>query len=260
MNNSKTVSTEKCGQLNGRRAIIVGGAGGIGKGIVEALVCEGASVLVADKDGEKAQTVVNELGGAAVRARAATIDVCDESSVREVFSTFVAEMGGIDILVNCAGVIKETPVYEIPLEEWNWVIGVNLTGVFICCQAVLPYMKEQGGGRIINIASQIGQRGGTRLAHYSATKAGVIGLTKSLAREVSKEGILVNAVAPGPVNTGFDELLSAETLASTTAGLPLGKRGIPEEIAPSVVLLASSPGGDLYVGQTLGPNSGDVML
>jgi 3-oxoacyl-[acyl-carrier protein] reductase len=121
-------------------------------------------------------------------------------------------------------------------------------------------MVERGFGRVINIASQVGQKGGAGLSHYAAAKAGVVGLTKSLAREVSKQGVTVNCIAPGPIVTPLGGDLSDEWTGPLLAGLPLGRFGQPEEVAPTAVLLASDPGGNIYTGQTLGPNSGDVML
>jgi 3-oxoacyl-[acyl-carrier protein] reductase len=145
------------------------------------------------------------------------------------------------------------------LAQWQQTIDVDLTGVFLMCRAVVPGMVGRGFGRVVNIASQLALKGGTSLSHYSAAKAGVIGLTKSLALEVAGNGVLVNAIAPGPIETPLVEGISADWKTAKQAELPLGRFGKPEEVAPTAVLLASSPGGDLYVGQTLGPNSGDVM-
>jgi 3-oxoacyl-[acyl-carrier protein] reductase len=144
-------------------------------------------------------------------------------------------------------------------QQWQQTLDVDLTGVFLTCRAVIPQMVQRGGGRVINIASQLGIKGGRGLTHYSAAKAGVIGLTKALALEVAEHGVLVNAIAPGPVQTAMVEGITEEWKAAKRAELPLGRFGTPQEVAPTAVLLASTPGGDLYVGQTLGPNSGDVM-
>ncbi|WP_236950235.1 SDR family NAD(P)-dependent oxidoreductase [Mycobacterium sp. MS1601] len=241
--------------LAGRSAVVIGGAGGIGRAIAHAFIAEGAAVTMADRaygaDGESP-----EVPG----AWRAPIDVTDRHSVRAVLAGVESRTGAVDILVNSAGFIHEAPLDEISATLWELNLAINLTGVFNACQAVVPVMRRRGGGRIINIASQVGQMGGERFAPYAAAKAGVIGLTKSLGRELARENILVNAIAPGPVDTSFVRDLDPQTLAGKAAGLPLGRSGIPDEVAPSAVLLASDPGGNLYVGQTLGPNSGDVML
>jgi 3-oxoacyl-[acyl-carrier protein] reductase len=163
------------------------------------------------------------------------------------------------VLVNNAGILTECRVADMSTALFDEMIAVNLRSVFLCCHAALPGMLELGFGRIINIASQVGQKGGAGLAHYSAAKAGVIGFTRSLAREVSALGITANCIAPGPIITPLGGDLSEEWTRPLLAGLPLGRFGQPEEVAPTAVLLASDPGGNLYTGQTLGPNSGDVM-
>jgi 3-oxoacyl-[acyl-carrier protein] reductase len=168
-------------------------------------------------------------------------------------------MGDIDVLVNAAGILTQAPLVEMSLAQWQQTIDVDLTGVFLMCRHVVPGMVHRGTGRVINIASQLAIKGGESLTHYSAAKAGVIGLTKALALEVSRSGVLVNAIAPGPIETPLVEGISEDWKTAKRAELPLGRFGRPEEVAPTAVLLASSPGGDLYVGQTLGPNSGDVM-
>jgi 3-oxoacyl-[acyl-carrier protein] reductase len=186
--------------------------------------------------------------------------VSDEADVERMFATATERLGTIDVLVNNAGILTEHQVIGMPTRLFDEMIAVNLRSVFLCCRAALPAMVEQGFGRIINIASQVGQKGGPGLAHYAAAKAGVVGLTKSLAREVSKQGVTVNCIAPGPIVTPLGGDLSDEWTGPLLAGLPLGRFGQPEEVAPTAVLLASDPGGNLYTGQTLGPNSGDVML
>lgn len=242
--------------LAGRSAVVIGAAGGIGRAITRAFLAEGATVTMADRafdaDGESP-----EIPGATWQA---PIDVTDPQSVREVLTEVESRTGAVDILVNSAGFINEAPIEEITGDLWELNLAINLTGVFTACQAVVPIMRRHGGGRIINIASQVGQIGGARFAPYAAAKAGVIGLTKSLGRELAQDNILVNAIAPGPVDTSFVRELDPATLRAKAASLPLGRSGVPAEVAPSAVLLASDPGGNLYVGQTLGPNSGDVML
>jgi 3-oxoacyl-[acyl-carrier protein] reductase len=171
----------------------------------------------------------------------------------------VGELGRLDILVNCAGMLTEVPLVEMDVATWDEMIAVDLRSVFLCCRWAAPHLVAQGSGRIINVASQLGIKGGEGLVHYSAAKAGVIGLTKALARELAPSGVLVNAIAPGPIETPLVDGISADWKKAKQAELPLGRFGRVAEVAPTALLLASDPGGNLYVGQTLGPNSGDVM-
>ena len=242
------------GTLSGRCALVVGGAGGIGGGIAEAFLAEGATVVIADFNEEFTNRRAREIGSLGV-----AIDVTNETSVRYAVATATKLMGRIDILVNSAGIATQSPVVDMSLEVWNETLAVDLSGVFLVTHHVLPQMLQRGDGRIINVASQLGIKGAASLAHYAAAKAGVIAFTKSLALEVSANGVLVNAIAPGPVYTQMVAGIDEEWKAAKAKELPLGRFGEIEEVAPTAVLLASSPGGNLYVGQTLGPNSGDVM-
>jgi 3-oxoacyl-[acyl-carrier protein] reductase len=221
--------------LAGRTAFVTGGASGIGRAVVDAYVREGAEVIVADRDAALAAKV------------AAAVDAAME------------RLGRIDVLVNSAGILTEAPLVEMDFRMWTETIAVDLTGVFLCCRHVVPHMVERRWGRVINIASQLGIKGGRSLTHYAAAKAGVIGFTKSLALEVAEHNVLVNAIAPGPIETPLVAGITEAWKAAKRAELPLGRFGRPEEVAPTAVLLAADPGGNLYVGQTLGPNSGDVM-
>ncbi len=239
--------------ISGRVALVVGGAGGIGAAIARAFSAEGALVVVGDRE-QAAASVAEAAGHAAV-----SLDVTDQASVEAAVSEVLFRYGRVDVLVNSAGILTEAPLIEMSLEQWQETVDVDLTGVFLCCRAVVPQMIKQGGGRVINIASQLGIKGGQGLAHYSAAKAGVLGLTKALALEVAEYGVLVNAIAPGPIDTPMVEGISEQWKVAKRAELPLGRFGTPDEVAPTAVLLASDPGGNLYVGQTLGPNSGDVM-
>jgi 3-oxoacyl-[acyl-carrier protein] reductase len=241
--------------LAGRTALVTGGASGIGRAIAEAFLAAGAGVVVLDREPGVAGTAAEELGATSGVAA----DVSDEAAVRRAVADAEAALGRIDVLVNAAGILTQAPLVEMSLAQWQQTIDVDLTGVFLLCRAVVPGMVDRGFGRVVNIASQLAIKGGTSLTHYSAAKAGVLGLTKALALEVAPHGVLVNAIAPGPVETPLVDGISADWKRAKQAELPLGRFGRPEEVAPTAVLLASSPGGDLYVGQTLGPNSGDVM-
>jgi len=248
------------GRLDDKKAIVTGGARGIGRAIVGAFGAEGADVAVADVlPEEEAAPTPAEVERSGRRGIYVRTDVAQEDQVRSMVGTVQEAFGRIDVLVNNAGVLGRAPLEEMPIEEWDRVLDVNLRGTFLCCRFVLPKMLERGGGRIINVASQIGQAGAPLLAHYSASKGGVIAFTKALAREVAARGVLVNAVAPGPISTGIMPAESEELEEASKAALPIRRFGEVDEVAPTVVFLASDDS-SYYVGQTLGPNGGDVML
>jgi 3-oxoacyl-[acyl-carrier protein] reductase len=241
--------------------VVTGAASGIGAAIAEAFAREGAALCLVDRaSGEGLQTVAERCRLNGEKVSTVRADVAVEDDVNRLMATAQTELGGVDVLVNNAGILTETRVLDMPTALFDDMIAVNLRSVYLCCRAVLPGMLAQGFGRIINISSQVGQKGGIGLAHYAAAKAGVIGFTRSLAREVAADGITVNCIAPGPIVTPLGGDLSEEWTTALKAGLPQRRFGTPEEVAPSAVLLASDPGGNLYTGQTLGPNSGDVML
>jgi 3-oxoacyl-[acyl-carrier protein] reductase len=232
------------GFTEGRTVVVTGGRSGIGRAIVEAFKANGDQVVVLDRLAR--EDIIN-------------VDVADETSVRTAFAAARKQLGIIDILVNSAGILTESPLEDMSLSMWNETINIDLTGVFLCCREVVGDMRKQKWGRIINISSQLAIKGGTGLSHYSAAKAGVVGLTKALALETAADNVLVNSIAPGPIETPLVDGISESWKAAKRAELPLGRFGLPNEVAPTAVLLASDPGGNLFVGQTLGPNSGDVM-
>ncbi|EXF25789.1 3-oxoacyl-ACP reductase [Nesterenkonia sp. AN1] len=251
--------------LAGRTALVAGAASGIGEAIAAHLSAAGARVALADRSAR-----VTEVS-AALNARtgadgtvADTVPIIFDAASEEAVDAGVAEtieaLGRIDTLVTCHGILTESPLAQMSLATWQETLSVDLTSVFLLNRAVLAGMLERGDGRIINVASQLGQKGGSGMAHYAAAKAGVIAMTKSLAREVSGDGVLVNAIAPGPIETPMVAGISEDWKIQKRAELPLGRFGTVDEVAPTAVMLASSPGGNIYVGQTLGPNSGDVML
>lgn len=248
------------GKLDGRIAVVTGAASGIGRGIAVAFAREGASIVVVDMVEEsEASDVLSSVRECGVSALFVRADVSDESSVNSMAERATAEFGRVDILVNNAGIFTESLLENMTVDDWDRVVNTNLRGTFLCTRALINQMLERGDGRIINIASQLGQIGGAAVSHYSASKAGIIGLTKSLAREVSHRGVLVNAIAPGPIETPLLERETEEWRSAKLAELPIGRFGTVDEVTPTAVLLASA-GGTYYVGQTLGPNGGDVML
>jgi 3-oxoacyl-[acyl-carrier protein] reductase len=247
------------GVLDGQVALVTGAASGIGAAIADLFVREGAKVLLADRDEDRVTRAAAGYRSQQHQVIGAVVDVTDAEQTRAMVERCIAELGQLDVLVNCAGMLTEVPLVDMEVSTWDEMIAVDLRSVFLCCRWAAPHMVSRGSGRIINIASQLGIKGGEGLVHYSAAKAGVIGLTKALARELAPSGVLVNAIAPGPIETPLVDGISAEWKAAKQAELPLGRFGRVDEVAPTALLLASDPGGNLYVGQTLGPNSGDVM-
>jgi 3-oxoacyl-[acyl-carrier protein] reductase len=216
-------------------------------------------VAVNDLRGEAAEAVAESITAASGVAIAVPGDVSDPWTVAAMLDATRDALGDPEILVNNAGFTQSAPLVDLTLDEFDRMIAVHLRGTFLCIHAVLPAMLAQQRGRIVNIASQLGQIGGPGLTHYCAAKAGIIGMTKALAREVSAQGVLVNAVAPGPVETDMIRGHTEEWRTGKLKELPLRRFGQPEEIADAVAFL-SSDAASLFVGQTLGPNSGDVML
>jgi 3-oxoacyl-[acyl-carrier protein] reductase len=254
-----TTGNRAAGRLEGKVALITGAARGIGRAIGEAFAREGADLAIVDRaplDG--LTTIAQGMGRPGVMTAAFAVDVADDDAVAAMVAEALRQLGRIDILVNNAGVTQRKPFLELTLRDWDDLMAVNLRGVFLVTRHVVPVMMRGGGGTIINIASQMAQRGAPQLVHYSASKAGVIGFTKALARELAPT-ISVNAIAPGPVMTDMISERSPQWFERMIAELPLHRIGTPEEIAPTAVFLASSDAA-LYTGQTLGPNGGHVML
>lgn len=235
-------------RLDGRTALITGGGGALGSAIADLFAQAGARVVVAGR-----RQVAGDHASVA-------FDVTDDGDVESGVDQARELLGGrIDILVNSAGTLSEATVVEMSPQMWERTLAVDLTGVFLTCRHVVPQMIERRWGRIINVASQLAIKGGYSMSHYAAAKAGVIAFTKSLALEVSAHNVLVNVIAPGPFESAMVADLTEEWKSAKMRELPLGRFGLPEEVAPTALLLASEPGGNLFVGQTLGPNCGDVM-
>jgi len=247
------------GRLAGKKALVTGGARGIGGAIATAFASEGADVAVLDLRQTAAEERVAALKPFGIKAVAVAADVSDETQVEAAVSSVIDALGQIDILVNNAGIDTTSVVAEMETAMWDQMIAVNLRSVFLCSRAVLKPMIARKYGRIINIASQLGHKGAAEMAHYAAAKAGVIGFTKSLAYEVARDGITVNAICPGPIETALFRGIPEEWRKRKLAELPIGRAGTVDEIAPTAVLLASAEGA-YYVGATMNPNGGDIML
>ncbi|MFC7398275.1 SDR family NAD(P)-dependent oxidoreductase [Chelatococcus sp. GCM10030263] len=247
------------GRLSGKKALVTGGARGIGGAIATAFAREGADVAVLDLKLDAAQaraSALKEFGGTTFAVAA---DVSDEAQVKAAVADVEAALGRIDILVNNAGIDTTSVVAEMSTAMWDEMMAVNLRSVFLCTRAVLKPMIARKSGRIINIASQLGHKGAPEMAHYAAAKAGVIGFTRSLAYEVARDGITVNAICPGPIETDLYKALPEDWKKRKLGELPIGRAGSVDEIAPTAVLLASDEGA-YYVGATMNPNGGDVMI
>ena len=248
------------GALAGRRVLITGAGRGIGAATAIAAASAGASVAIGCLEyGDEARGVVDslELLGAPVVALAADLAVGGEA--RRLVSEAEAALGPLDALVNNAGIMPETPFLEISAEEWDRVIATDLTASFHTCQAVLPGMVERRSGAIVNISSRLGQIGWPGVVHYAAAKAGLLGLTKSLAREFGPHGVRVNAVAPGLTVTDMTtDVAQGESGARRLAELPAQRFAQPEDVAASVIFLLSDAA-TMFHGQTLCPNGGGYM-
>jgi 3-oxoacyl-[acyl-carrier protein] reductase len=240
-------------------AIVTGAGSGIGRAVAHRLAKDGMAVVVNDLSGERAGEVVEEIAANDGIAKAVAGDVSREDDVAAIVAFAKSAFGDCSVLVNNAGIVQQARFVDLTPADFDRMFAVHVRGTFLCTRAVLPAMIANKRGIVINVASQLGQIGGVELVHYSAAKAAIIGMTKSLAREVSAQGVRVNAVAPGPINTPLVMALSQDWRDAKAKELPLGRFGEPDEVAATVSFLASPEAG-LYVGQTLGPNSGDVML
>ena len=225
-------------RFQGQTAIVTGAARGIGEAIARRLASEGAAVMIGDIDEAAAVTTAEAIGEQAVAQR---LDVTTPTSWDAAVRAAIGRWGRIDALVNNAGVAgRSAPIWELSVDEWQQVLDIDLTGVFLGCRAVIPVMTAAGSGRIVNIASIAGKEGNPNAVPYSAAKAGVIGLTKAVAKEVATRGVLVNAVAPAVIETPILEQVSAEHITYMTSRIPMGRVGKPEEVAALVAFLCSA--------------------
>jgi len=246
-------------RLEQRIAIVTGSGQGIGRAIACGFAREGCGVVVADVNEESARTVKNEIEGGGGRALAMRTDVSDEMSVQTMIKKSLEEFGKIDILVNNAGIFPTSSVEEMSEEEWDRVIGTNLVGAFLCAKAVVPKFLAQESGRIISLTSGRAFQGAKHGAHYAASKAGIIGFSKSLALELAPHGITVNVICPGVTDTAQPRgHQTEEEMYAQGKRIPLGRIGQPEDLVGPAIFLASDAAA-FVTGQTILVNGGSIM-
>jgi 3-oxoacyl-[acyl-carrier protein] reductase len=244
--------------LEGRIALVTGASQGIGRACALALAGAGATVALAARNESKLADVAAEIEAAGGKAAAFALDVASEESIKAVAKAILERFGKVEILVNNAGITRDDLVLRMKRSDWDEVLSTNLTGAFLLTQAVLRAMLKNRWGRIINISSVVGRTGQAGQVNYAATKAGLIGMTRSLAREVAARGVTVNAVAPGYIETPMTAVLTAEQTAAMMSTIPLGRAGTDADIAHAVLYLASE-GAGYVTGAVLDVNGGMFM-
>jgi len=244
--------------LSGKIALVTGASQGIGRTCALKLAAHGATVVAAARSQEKLDELVKEIAAAGGKASAFALDVANEEQIKTVFKDAITQLGKIDILINNAGITKDTLIMRMKRADWDAVINTNLTSAYLCTQQVISSMLKQRWGRIINITSVFGQTGQAGQANYASSKAGLIGLTMALAREVASRNITCNAVAPGFIETSMTSALSDEFKQTALKMIPLGRVGTPDDIANAVAFLASDQA-SYITGHVLNVNGGMLM-
>jgi 3-oxoacyl-[acyl-carrier protein] reductase len=244
--------------LSGRVAFVTGASQGIGRACAIKLATEGAVVTVAARNQEKLNQLVSEIAASGNKSVACALDVTDEEQVKASIKAVIADLGKIDILVNNAGITRDQLVMRMKRADWDAVLQTNLTSAYLCTQQVTSSMLKQRWGRIINIASVFGQMGQAGQANYAASKAGLIGLTMAIARELGSRNITCNAVAPGFIETAMTEALGEEFKQNAAKQIPLGRVGLPADVASAVAFLASDEA-SYITGHVLNVNGGLLM-
>jgi len=244
--------------LEGRVALVTGASQGIGRACALSLAREGATIAVAARNQQKLDELAAEITAAGGKAAAFVIDVADEEQIKSGIKSAIAQFGKIDILVNNAGITRDQLVMRMKRADWDTVLNTNLTSAYLCIQQVIGSMLKQRWGRIVNITSVFGQTGQAGQANYAASKAGLIGLTMAMAREVASRNITCNAVAPGFIETSMTAVLSEEFKQSAVKNIPLGRVGSPEDVAGAVSFLASNDAAYI-TGHVLNVNGGLLM-
>jgi len=245
-------------ELKGQVVMVTGGARGIGKAIAEKFAAQGADLVIADVSLHSAEETARELSEKGIKAKAVTMDVSKSSDVTKVFEEVVRELGRIDVLVNNAGITRDSLLLRMKEEDWDLVLSINLKGVFLCSKEAVKVMVKQRHGRIVNIASVVAFMGNPGQANYSASKAGIIGLTKTTAREYANRGITANAVAPGFISTAMTDALSENIRQEMLKSIPLGRFGSVDDVANAVTFFAM-PGNGYITGQVIHVNGGMYM-
>jgi len=244
--------------LSGRVALVTGASQGIGRACALKLAAQGATVALAARNQEKLDELVQEITGKGGKAGAFAVDVGDEEQVKTAFKSAITQFGKIDILVNNAGITRDQLVMRMKRADWDSVLNTNLTSAYLCIQQVISSMLKQRWGRIVNITSIFGQMGQAGQANYASSKAGLIGLTMAIAREVGSRNITCNAVAPGFIETAMTAVLPDELKQSALKNIPLGRIGTPEDVANAVAFLASDEA-SYVTGHVLNVNGGMLM-